>query len=56
VPSLLVFLGLFISVFWIAWILAVRVTERLLLRQDWRRSACAIRLIPIATGQRHDLN
>ena len=26
--SLLVFLGLFVGVFWVAWLLAVRVTER----------------------------
>jgi hypothetical protein len=30
--SLLVFLGLFVTVFWIAWIGAVRVTERFLMR------------------------
>ena len=31
--SLFVFLGLFILVFWVAWICAVRVTERYLSRQ-----------------------
>jgi hypothetical protein len=32
--SLLVFLGLFMLVFWIAWSLAVRITERYLLRSE----------------------
>ena len=31
--SLLAFLGMFVLVFWIAWMLAVRVTERFILRQ-----------------------
>jgi hypothetical protein len=31
--SLLVFLGLFVIVFWLAWLLAVRVTERYFVRQ-----------------------
>ena len=31
--SLIVFLGLFILVFWIAWICAVRVAERTIARQ-----------------------
>ena len=31
--SLLVFFALFISVFWVAWMMAVRVTERYLVRQ-----------------------
>jgi hypothetical protein len=32
--SLLVFLGLFVLVFWIAWLLAVRFTERYLVRNE----------------------
>lgn len=32
--SLIVFFGLFTLVFWIAWVLAVRVTERYLVRQS----------------------
>lgn len=32
--SLLVFLGLFVIVFWIAWVCAVRVTERYLIRHN----------------------
>jgi hypothetical protein len=32
--SLLVFLGLFVLVFWIGWILAVRVTERYIIRTE----------------------
>lgn len=32
--SLLVFLGLFVGVFWIAWVCAVRVTERYLIRHN----------------------
>jgi hypothetical protein len=31
--SLFVFFALFITVFWLAWIMAVRVTERYLVRQ-----------------------
>jgi len=31
--SLFVFLGLFILVFWISWVCAVRVTERFIARQ-----------------------
>jgi hypothetical protein len=32
--SLLVFFALFIGVFWLAWVMAVRVTERYLIRQS----------------------
>jgi hypothetical protein len=32
--SLIVFLALFVLVFWVGWQLAVRVTERYLLRQN----------------------
>ena len=32
--GLMVFLGLFILVFWVSWLAAVRITERYILRQN----------------------